>query len=129
MATPLAASSPKGGLALLAASGVSLVDTGDVDFGPFQVYFSRRYEKRYATFVIKVNSATTAVVNFHLYGALTEGGTPFLLKSAIVTAFGTTPGTSVGVIDLNEYKMPYYYVRAVTTADESGDSVDIHVVN
>lgn len=81
---------------------------------------------RYVTFVATWNGSKVGTnLDFALYGAWTEGGTKFLLVDTIIADM-TAVGTSAGVVDLNAYPAPYYYVSVTTDNTETG-TLDLHI--
>lgn len=83
--------------------------------------FANRY---LAISAIKSVAMVTDLV-VELYGALSSGGTKVLLKTDVIT--GLTNARKSGVVDLNAYPFPYYYVAVKSSANNSNGDVTIDV--
>lgn len=75
--------------------------------------------------VLAVVSAVSGSENidFALYGAMTPTGSKFLLKDAVVADLTNASKIGGGVVDLNAYPAPYYFIGFLANADESGSTV------
>lgn len=81
---------------------------------------------QYVTFAFKASAVTGTNLDIALYGANTSGGTKFLLKDAVVADI-TDATKAAGVIDLNAYPAPYYYIAWTSDADESSNTIRVDV--
>lgn len=95
----------------------------EIDFASPQ----RNTESRNVTFAFNASAVSGTNLDIALYGAYESGGTKFLLKDAVVADI-TATGVSAGVIDLNDYPAPYYYLAWTADADESANTIDVWVM-
>jgi len=99
----------------------STVYTSEIDF----LKMDPTKESKNVTFVGVMDDDAVGEVGIDLYGAFETGGTKFLLKSDVFTAFAigaTAQNMRAGVVDLNDYPAPYYYLGTTTVATETGDA-------
>jgi len=86
-------------------------------------------ESKNVTIVGTMDSGAVKEVGLDLYGAYEAGGTKFLLKSDVFTVFAIgDKDTRAGVIDINDYPAPYYYLGA-TTGDTEVSTLTVHILN
>jgi hypothetical protein len=73
---------------------------------------------------IKSNAMVTDLI-IELYGALTATGTKTLLKTNVIT--GLTNAQKTGIVDLNAYPFPFYFVGVTSASNNSNGDVTFHV--
>jgi len=73
---------------------------------------------------IKSNAMATDLI-VELYGALSAGGTKVLLKTDIIT--GLTNARKSGIVDLNAYPFPYYYIAVKSSGVNNNGDVTVDV--
>lgn len=81
---------------------------------------------RYVTFVFNASAVSGTNLDIALYGATTQGGTKFNLKDAVVADI-TATGKVAGVVDLNAYPAPFYYLGWTSDANESANTITVEV--
>ena len=77
---------------------------------------------QYVSFTVKASAVTGTNFDIAIYGAMTSGGTKFLLKDALV-ADVTDTTKAVGTININAYPAPYYYLAHTSDVDESANTI------
>lgn len=83
---------------------------------------------RYVTFTFNPSAVSGINLDIALYGSDTEAGTTkYLLKDAVVADI-TATGAVAGVIDLNAYPSPYYFLAWTADANESANTIDVKVM-
>lgn len=81
---------------------------------------------RYVSVLAVASAVSGTNLDIAIYGAMTPTGTKFLLKDAVVTDL--TNGVHYGgVIDLNAYPAPYYFISWTADADESANTITVSV--
>jgi hypothetical protein len=82
---------------------------------------------RYVTFTFNVSAVSGTNVDIALYGSSDAAGTSkALLKDAVVADI-TATGEVAGVVDLNAYPAPYYFLGWTTDADEDANTIAVKV--
>lgn len=81
---------------------------------------------RYVSIYLNASAVTGTNLDIALYGAMTEGGTKFLLKDAIVADI-TATGANIAVEDLNALPAPYYYIAWTSDVNESANTIDVKI--
>lgn len=81
---------------------------------------------QYVSFLVSASAVSGTNLDIALYGAMTESGTKFLLKDAIV-ADVTNGVAQGGVIDLQAYPCPNYFVGWTADTDEDANTVTVSV--
>ena len=85
-------------------------------------------DKQYVTFTFQASGVAGTDLDIALMGSDTLAGTKFLLKDAIVADILTGVTTRVaGVLDMQAYPASFYWIRVITDADESGNTLDINI--
>lgn len=82
---------------------------------------------KYVEFGFNASAVTGTNIDIALYGAMSSGGTKFLLKDTIVADI-TATGLVFGQVDLNAYPAPYYYLAWTTDVDESANTISVYVI-
>jgi len=82
---------------------------------------------QYITFVLKPSAITGTNLDIALYGAMTSGGDKFLLADAIVADLTLDNTAVAGVVNIELYPAPYYYVAWTVDVDESANTVTLQV--
>ena len=82
---------------------------------------------KYVEFGFNPSAVSGTNLDIALYGAMTSGGTKFLLKDAVVADI-TATGLVFGQIDINAYPAPYYYLAWTADVDESANTIDVYVI-
>lgn len=82
---------------------------------------------RWITASFNASAVSGSNLDIQLYGAMTTGGTKFLLKDTLVTDIAAT-GTVAALIDLNAYPAPFYYLSWLADANESANTIDVKVM-
>ncbi len=85
---------------------------------------------KYVTFVATVSTVSGTTIDIALYGAWTSGGTKFTLLDAPIADFTTSSSsvTNAGVVDLNAYPAPYYYLGHTVDADEDANTISYYAI-
>jgi hypothetical protein len=84
---------------------------------------------RYVSMLATCNAVTGTNIDLALYGAMTEGGTKFLLLDAPVADL-TKAGSAYamgGRVDLAAYPAPFYYIGMLADVDESANTVTLSI--
>ena len=72
------------------------------------------------------SAVTGTNLDIALYGAKTIGGTKYLLVDTVVTDItDTTP--AIGILDMQAYPAPYYYISVTGDNAETGNTLRIDV--
>ena len=79
---------------------------------------------QYVYFTFQASAISGTNLDIALYGAMTSGGTKFLLKDAVVADI-TTTAKAAGSIDVNAYPAPYYYIQWTADANESANTITV----
>lgn len=79
---------------------------------------------QYVSFTLEASAVSGTNFDIAIYGAMTSGGTKFLLKDALVADI-TTTAKAVGTIDVNAYPAPYYYIAWTADADEDANTITV----
>ena len=82
-------------------------------------------ERRIVTMNARVNAVTGTNMDIVLYGAMTSGGTKFILKDAVIADL-TKSGTVYVLgaqVDLNAYPAPFYYIGVTFDVDEKANTL------
>ena len=79
---------------------------------------------RYVSITLDATAVTGTNLDIALYGAMTSGGTKFLLKDAIVADI-TATGINITVEDFNALPAPYYFIAWTSDADESANTIEV----
>lgn len=74
------------------------------------------------------SGAITTDFTVDLYGAATSGGTKYLLSSGIISGGLVNTSLKAGVVDLNAFPSPYYYIGLKSTANNSAITADVFVI-
>jgi hypothetical protein len=82
---------------------------------------------QYVSFGFNASAVTGTNLDIALYGAYESGGTKFLLLDAVVADI-TATGLVFGVVDINAYPAPYYYLGWTSDDDESANTIDTFVI-
>lgn len=82
---------------------------------------------QYVTLVGIASAVSGTNVDIGLYGAHTSGGTKFLLLDAPIADITNAAKVKAGVIDLNAYPAPYYYIGWTSDANESANTISVYV--
>ena len=86
-------------------------------------------ESRNVTIVCTPSAVSGTNIDIALYGSKTEAGTSkFLLKDAVVADLTVDAKAVAGVVDLNDYPAPYYFISFICDTDESANSMVIDVI-
>ena len=81
---------------------------------------------QYVSFTFQASAVTGTNLDIALYGAMTSGGTKFLLKDALVADI--TDGTkAVGTVNINAYPAPFYYLAWTADANESANTITCEI--
>lgn len=83
-------------------------------------------EKRWVTFRATPSAVSGTNLDIALYGAESEDGTKTLLKDAIIADL-TDNSAVAGVVDLNAYPAPYYFIGHTSDADESANTITYEI--
>ena len=81
---------------------------------------------QYVSFTLKASAVSGTNLDIAMYGAMTSGGTKFLLKDALVADI-TDATKAVGTIDVNAYPAPYYYIAWTADADEDANTITVEI--
>lgn len=88
----------------------------------FQVPIDSDRNNRWISVLCSCSAVTGTNIDIAIYGAMTETGTKFLLKDAVVA--DVTNGVAQGaVLDINAYPAPYYFIQYTADADESANTM------
>lgn len=97
--------------------------TAEIDF----LHPDNRKANVYVSFYFAASTVSGTNIDVALYGAFSSGGTKVLLKDAVVADI-TSTAAAVGVLDINQYPAPYYYLGFTTDADETLNTMDVKIV-
>lgn len=81
-------------------------------------------QNRYISVLVSASTVSGTNLDIQLHGAMTPTGSKFLLKDTIVTDV-TNGVVQGGVIDLNAYPAPYYFVSWTADANESANTITV----
>ena len=79
---------------------------------------------QYVSFTLQASAVSGTNFDIAIYGAMTSGGTKFLLKDALVADITDTT-KAVGTIDVNAYPAPFYYIAWTADANESANTITV----
>lgn len=82
---------------------------------------------QYVSFLLSASAVSGTNLDIGLYGAMTESGVKFLLKDAIVADITNSAKDAGGVIDLQLYPAPNYFIGWITDADEDANTITASV--
>lgn len=83
---------------------------------------------RYVQFQFTASAVSGTNLDIALYGSDTSAGTvKYLLKDAVVANITDTT-TAAGIVDLNAYPAPYYFVAWTADANESANTLAVKVI-
>lgn len=109
-------------------SAVTLPSSATTEYSSVISFLKARCDgtNQYVTFAFKASAVSGTNLDIALYGANTSGGTKFLLKDAVVADI-TDATKAAGVIDINAYPAPFYYLAWTADADESANTITVDV--
>lgn len=81
---------------------------------------------RWIAVTLNASAVSGTNLDIALYGAKTSTGTKSLLKDAIVADI-TATGAVTGLIDLNAYPAPFYFIGWTSDANESANTITVDV--
>jgi len=84
---------------------------------------------QYVTIVAVASAVSGTNVDISLYGAQTSVGTKYLLVDAPGSIADITNAAKAasGVINLNAYPAPYYFIGMTADANESANSMSLYI--
>ena len=83
---------------------------------------------RYVQFQFKASAVTGTNLDIALYGSDTSAGTvKYLLKDAVVADI-TDATTVAGLLDINAYPAPYYFLAWTADVNESANTLTVKVI-
>lgn len=82
---------------------------------------------QYVNFVFTPSAITGTNLDIALYGAMTAGGTKFLLLDALVADLTVDGQAVAGVIDVQAYPAPFYYVAWTADVNESANTIKVEI--
>lgn len=84
-------------------------------------------ENRWVTFRATPTTIDGTNIDIALYGAESEDGTKTLLKDAIIADLTADDTAVAGVVDLNLYPAPYYFIGHLPDQDESDSTITYEI--
>ena len=108
---------------VVATTIVTNSDNATITYSPVLSFAKlKKTAKRNITIFVEATTLTGTNLDFSLYGSDTEDGTvKYLLLDAVVADL-TTGVAGAGIVDLNAYPAPYYFIGIFPDADESAAS-------
>lgn len=83
---------------------------------------------QYITFVGTVSAISGTNADIALYGSKTSAGTTkYLLKDAIVADLTNSAKVAAGVVDINAYPAPYYFIGWTADANEAANTITFDI--
>jgi len=83
---------------------------------------------KYVVFAFNASAVSGTNLDIALYGSTDSAGTSkFLLKDAVVADI-TATGIVAGIVDLNAYPAPYYFLAWTSDADESANTIAVDIM-
>ena len=122
------ASDDKSGLLVLSES-YTLPSSATTEYSSVIKHFhpNLRNNNRYVTFTFNASAVSGTNLDIALYGSADEAGTSkYLLLDAVVADI-TATGIVAGVVDLNAYPAPFYFVAWTSDQSESDNSIAVTV--
>ena len=114
------------------SGAITLPSSATIGYTPVIEFLGIRKdtEKKYVTIVATASAVSGTNVDLSLYGSLTATGEKFLLLdlNSIVADITNSAKTKAGVLDINAYPAPYYYLAHTTDADESANTITYSVI-
>lgn len=83
----------------------------------------------YVTVMCEASAVTGTNVDVELFGCHTSAGTKFSLLDAPCADVTNAAKTKAGVVDLNAYPAPYYYVGLLCDTNESANTMTVTIVH
>jgi len=109
---------------ITAPSSATTEYSSEIDF----ISVNNKEAASYVTFGIIASAVTGTNLDIGLYGAMTSGGTKFLLLDAVVTDVTNAAKVQFKSINLNAYPAPYYYLGWTSDGDESANTISAYVI-
>lgn len=85
-------------------------------------------EHMWVAFIAHPTAITHTNLDVCLYGTWTTGGTKVTLKDAIIADLTADDTPVVGLVDMNLYPCPYYYVGFLSDGDEAANTVALRII-
>lgn len=86
------------------------------------------YENQWVAFIAHPSAISGTNLDIALYGAYESGGTKVLLKDAIIADLTVDDTPVVGLVDMNLYPCPYYYIGVTADGDESANTISYRII-
>ena len=86
------------------------------------------YENQWVAFIAHPSAITGTNLDIALYGAWESAGTKVLLKDAIIADLTADDTPVVGLVDMNLYPCPYYYIAHTADGDEHLNTISYRVI-
>ena len=86
------------------------------------------YEHQWVAFIAHPSAITGTNLDIALYGAWESAGTKVLLKDAIIADLTADDTPVVGLVDMNLYPCPYYYIAHTADGDEHLNTISYRVI-
>jgi hypothetical protein len=80
---------------------------------------------RWITVAAVKSASAVGTITIQLYGSFTRTGTKVLLKTDVITSL--TNAVKTGLLDLNAFPAPYYYIAVLSNGNDSNGTVAITV--
>lgn len=85
-------------------------------------------EHMWVAFIAHPSAITGTNLDIALYGTWTTAGTKVLLKDAIIADLTADDTPVVGLVDMNLYPCPYYYIAHTSDVDEKANNISYRVI-
>ena len=82
---------------------------------------------QYVTIVLTPTAVTGTNLDISLLGAMTSGGDKFTLLDAPVADLTADATAVAGVIDINAYPAPFYYIGWTADVNESANTITVQI--